>query len=718
MSIYQTIKEKFDSGEWEGYSQKAIYSALGITSQSEKSAIGRVLSELKSNFDVFFSDGRYYSAEGIGYYKGTLRGNERGFAFFVADDGKISDLFIPNRSLNGALDKDKVIARKVVSDRGSSDEGEVVAICERGVKSLCGTLFSDRGRYFVRPDEKSYFEDIYIPAKRSGGAKPYDKVFADIIRYTESGLIEGEVKEVLGKRFELAAEEKSIVKAYKFKEYFPKAVEAEVAEIPQKVVDNQLIDRLNLTDRLIVTIDGEDSRDFDDAVEVEKKRNGNYLLGVHIADVSEYVKAGSALDKEALKRSNSTYFPDKVIPMLPFELSNGICSLNEGVDRLTLSCIMEIDESGEIVDKKIAKSVIKSKRRMTYTEVQGVLDGDKKYADEPKEIVKLVGLMRELQRILSAKRDKRGSVDLDVKESHITVKDGVIEVEPRKNEVAYKIIEEFMVAANESVAEYAFYLEVPFIYRVHGKPTPEKAEGFVEFIKALGINVRWKSGEVRPSDYSAVLDKIKDEPIFPVVNKIMLRSMQKAKYSPENEGHFGLSSKCYCHFTSPIRRYPDLVVHRVIKMIIDGKIGELIDLYGNFVYEAAKISSENERVSDEAERKVDDLYKAFYMRDKVGEEYDAVISGVTANGVYSELENSVEGFTGIEDLPRGNYTFDPKRYTLYSGKRRFTIGDEVRIGVVGVDIASRKTQFVILADKNANTSANKNTKKKNLRNNH
>ena len=409
------------------------------------------------------------------------------------------------------------------------------------------------------------------------------------------------------------------------------------------------------------------------------------------------MKRGSALDKEALRRSTSVYFPDRVIPMLPKELSNGICSLNEGVLRLTLSCIMEINQSGDVVDKQIVKSVIKSHKRMTYTEVQGIIDGDEKYLGKYPEITPMILLMRELQLILTKRRDKRGSVDLDVGESHIYLDEkGEIVVEPRKSAEAYKIIEEFMVAANECVAEYAFYLDVPFVYRVHGKPLPEKARAFASFVSNLGFIVKWKPEEVRPGDFAALLDKIEGDPVYPVVNKIMLRCMQKAKYSPENEGHFGLSSKCYCHFTSPIRRYPDLVVHRVVKLIIDGRIGEIIDLYGDFVGEASQKSSENERKADEAERAVDDLYKAYYMRGHIGEEYDAVISGVTQYGIYSELDNTVEGFTGVGDLPRGNYVYDEKTYSLISGKRRFSLGDRVRVGVVGVDEAMKRVELIIL----------------------
>ncbi len=696
MNARQFIKEKIDGGEWGGYSQKRIFAELGVVSQSERIEIGRMLSDMRKKFEIFFEDGKYFSAREVGLKKGVLRGNERGFAFFVADDPNCPDMFIPNRRLNGAEHKDVVLVRKVESDRGSSDEGEVVAILERGVKSLSGNLYKYKNEYYVRPDDKNFFEDVLIPRKGLFGAKSGDKVFVKITRYPDNGFIEGKVEEIFGRSFELFAEEESVIKSFGFDETFPQSVLDEVAKLPQKVENNQLIGRVDFTDRLIFTIDGEDSRDFDDAVEIEKREDGSFLLGVHIADVDEYVPLNSAVDREAFRRSTSVYFPDRVIPMLPKELSNWICSLNEGEDRLTLSCLLDIDKNGEVKDKRIVKGVIRSKRRMTYKEVQGILDGDEKFDYIPREIKDAVGIMREAQELLSAKKEKRGRVDLEARESAISIKNGEILVEPRKSLDAYKIIEEFMIAANEAVAEYAFYLELPFVYRTHEKPTDEKAENFVAFLKTIGINARWKPSEVRSSDYAAVLKKLKGEPVYSATNKIMLRSMSKAKYTVENKGHFGLSSDCYCHFTSPIRRYPDLIVHRVTKMIIDGRIGEIIDLYGGLVEEVADVSSKNERNADDAERAVDDIYSVFYMKDRVGEEYDAVVGGVTSGGIYCEMSNSIEGFVSLEDLPRGNYVYDAKTFSLSSGKRKYAVGDEVRVGVVGVDIASRKIMLILL----------------------
>ena len=696
MDLYSLIKENFISGEWKKISLKKINSLLEAKRPFEQKAVLKILNSLENDGQIVFIDGFYTAVIHANLIKGTLRGNEKGFAFLLPENGD-NDYFIPNRNLNGALHQDVVLARKVENSlKGSSDEAEVVKILKRGVTTLSGTFFVDRGRFVVRPDDKNYFEDVYVERGREKGAKTGDKVLVKIVGYYKGYSPDGEITEILGKRYELFAEENSIIKGSGFEESFSKKVMDEVKQIPQKVSDNQLIGRLNLTDRLIITIDGDDSRDFDDAVEVERLKNGNYLLGVHIADVSEYVKRKTAIDDEAYNRSTSVYFPDRVLPMLPRELSNGICSLNEGETRLTLSCIMEIDESGEVVDRKIVKSAIKSKRRLTYNIVEAILSGDEKIENDYKDVAPMLRLMGELQAILTKKRDLRGSVDLDVKEANVTYFGGEINVSQRQAKRSYKIIEEFMVLANECVAEFAFYQELPILYRIHEKPTVEKATSFVEFLKILGINVRWRAVTVRPSDFSKVLDAVHDKPYYSIVNKVMLRSMQKAKYYPENLGHFGLSSNCYCHFTSPIRRYPDLIVHRVIKYVLDGEISAINDLYGDFMYEAGKQTSEKEKKADEVERAVDDLYKAKYMENFIGQEFDAVISGVTSFGIFCELDNSIEGFTPIECLPRANYTFDKATYTLSSPKYTFKLGDKVRVGVLGVDLSERRTEFIIL----------------------
>ena len=698
MDLFSLIKEKFISGEFVGKGKKQIFSVIGATSKEEKKSIEKILSSLEKSGEIFLCDGRYYPPEKLGLIEGTLRGNEKGYAFLISDVKGQEDIFIPNRRLNGAEHKDRVLVKKTESSKGGSDEGEVVKIISRGLTSLCGTYYSERNFGFVRPDDKNYFDDIFISFKNSLSAKSGDKVQVEIVAFPERNNPEGIIKRIIGRKYDLLAEENSVIIGYGYEETFSDKVKKECDAISGEIPDNQLIGRLNLTNEDIITIDGDDSRDYDDAVSVKKTEKGTYILGVHIADVSEYVKRGSFIDKEAFERGTSVYFPDRVIPMLPEKLSNGLCSLSEGDLRLTLSCIMEIDGSGAVIDKKIVKSFIRSKHRMTYKKVQKILDGDKELIDLYADVYPMLRDMEDLKNVLQAKRKRRGTIDLDVKEADISIRGNEISVSARKSFGAYKIIEEFMIAANEAVAEYAFYLELPLVYRIHEKPDAEKIRNFNEYLFYLGVKSKINADNCYPGEFAAVLDKTKDFAFYPIINRIMLRSLQKAKYSPQNLGHFGLASKCYCHFTSPIRRYPDLVVHRIIKAVLDGNVDEIIDLYGDFTAIAAQKSSETERKADEAEREVDDIYKAKYMSYHVGEEFDGVISGVTSSGVFCELENTIEGFTSVNDLPRGRYQFDEKSFTLYSGKRRYKLGDRVRVGVMGADISSRRVDFIILAN--------------------
>ena len=696
MNLYSYIEEKFNSGVYLGKSKKYIFSDLGAVDKKEKKSVENILSEIEKTGKIIFTDGKYYSKEQLGLKEGVLKGNEKGYAFLISQDENAGDIFIPNRKLFGAEHKDRVLVKISDFSHGNSDEGEVVKILSRGITNLCGTYYTEKRFGFVRPDDKNYFDDIFVSFKNSFGAKNGDKVQVKIIDFPVDNNPEGVIEQIIGKKGDLIAEENSIILGFGYKDNFPTAVLKETDSFMGEVDKAQLVGREDLTSENIITIDGDDSRDFDDAVCVKKTDKGTYILGVHIADVSEYVKTGSAIDKEAYDRGTSVYFPDRVIPMLPEKLSNGLCSLSEGDIRLTLSCEMETNSDGEIIDKRIFKSFIKSKHRMTYKKVQAILDGDKQLIDLYADVYDMLKDMETLKDILYKKRATRGNIDLDVKEAYITFDGKDIEVSKRGYEGAYRIIEEFMISANETVAEYAYYMDVPLVYRVHGKPNAEKIKTLKEFLFGLGVSEKINLKECYPSQFQAVLKKTENSVLFPIINRIMLRCMQKAKYSPENIGHFGLASKCYCHFTSPIRRYPDLVVHRIIKSVLDGEIGELIDLYKDFCGSASENSSEKERTADEAEREVDELYKTKYMETHIGEEYDAVISGVIEQGVFSELDNTVEGFTSVKDLPRGQYRYDEKAYCLYSGKHRYKLGDKVRVGVMGADISRKRVDFIIL----------------------
>lgn len=699
MNIKEVLIQKFNNGEIEFKGAKRIFEILGVKSNFEKDIIRGLLNELESEGKIVYDNGKYVLLENSSFIKGIIKGNERGFAFLIAENKEINDYFIPPRNLHGAMHGDTVIIKQVKNSRsGSSDEGEVVNILTRGIKKLVGTFQGENGFGFVMPDERAFFVDVYIPFKLAMGAKTGDKVVVEIVSYPEGRKNpEGRVIEILGKKNDFKTEELSIIKNAGYELEFPTSVKKAVKDIPITVSEKELEGRRDFRSDLVITIDGDDSRDFDDAIFVEKNNDGTFTLSVHIADVSHYVKIGSAIDKEALSRSTSVYFPERVIPMLPFELSNGICSLNEGEDRLTLSCIMKINKSGEIIDSEIVNGVINSKKRMTYNNVQKMLDGDKTALEEFSEFKELIFTARELEEVLFNKRKKRGNIDLTVKESHIYVdNNGKICIEPRRSALAYKIIEEFMIAANETVAEYVYHMQLPFIYRVHEKPNEEKLTAFKNFINALGINVKWSVDTCHPKDFQALLEKLEGENVYGVVNKVMLRSMQKAKYFTENIGHFGLSSNCYCHFTSPIRRYPDLIVHNVLKNVISGK-GDWIPRFETLTVEASVTSTENEKRADEAERTMDDFYKCRYMRSYIGKEFYGIISGVTSFGVFVELENTIEGLARIETLPHGSYTFDEKTYTLYSNRYSFTLGEPVMIKVLGVDTSSRRIDFKIIA---------------------
>ena len=626
--------------------------------------------------------------------EGKLQGNERGYAFLIPTDGG-KDYFIPYSDLKGAMHGDKVLCETTFGS-GTRTTARVLKVLERGITELVGTYFTCKSGGFVIPDDKKYYNDIFIPFGKGVRAKAGDKVVCKILFYPKKMNPEGIVTKILGRQFDKKTELKSILYNYKLPERFNKAVIEEVENLDGTLNKKDLKGREDYRKITTFTIDGEDARDFDDAVSISKLRGGKYLLGVHIADVSHYVKRGGAIDGEAYERATSVYFPEQVIPMLPEKLCNDLCSLREGVDRLTLSCVMTIDKEGKVCDYKIAPSVIKSKARLTYNQVQKIVDGDKTTIDKHKEVVPSIILMNELADLLIERRDKEGSIDLDVKESAIYVdKKGNISVEPAPRDKAHRIIEEFMILANVTVAEYMFYLEQPFIYRVHESPSEEKLNTFYDFLKGLGVNAKRKRDGVFSKDFQTVLKNAENTPQYTLINRVMLRSMQKAKYSPIDVGHFGLSKEHYCHFTSPIRRYPDLVIHRIIKDFLSGK-EELDSIYGEFIYQASKQSSEKERNAQDAERTVDDYYKILFISDYVGQEFVGIVSGVTNFGVFVELDCGVEGLVKVETIKGKRFVFDAKTFTLSDGKKAYKLGQSVKIKVAGVNYGDRRAEFVFV----------------------
>ena len=627
--------------------------------------------------------------------EGKLQGNERGYAFLIPTDDRKEDYFIPHSDLKGAMHGDTVLA-ETTDGGGNRTTARVLKVLERGITELVGTYFTCKSGGFVSPDERKYYNDIFIPFGKGVRAKAGDKVVCKILSYPKRQNPEGIVTKILGRQFDKKAELESILYTYKLGGGFPKPV-LDAAKAVSSPTEKDFDGRADYRKLLTMTIDGEDAKDFDDAISVEKLKGGKYRLGVHIADVSHYVIAGGAIDKEAYNRATSVYFPEKVIPMLPEKLCNDVCSLKEGVDRLTLSCVMDISKDGKVLDYVITPSVIRSSARMTYNKVQKIIDGDIALIKQYKPLVKSITLMNELANILIDKRDREGSIDLDVKESAIYVDDsGEIIVTPAPRDKAHRIIEEFMILANVTVAEYMYYLEKPFIYRIHERPTEERLENFYLFLSGLGINAKRKKDGVHPKDFQTLLKKAEGTPYYTLINRVMLRSMQKAKYTPVDVGHFGLSVNHYCHFTSPIRRYPDLVIHRIIKDFLSGKYN-LEEKYGEFVFDASKQSSEKERNATEAERAVDDYYKMLYIENYIGEEFDGLVSGVTGFGVFVELNCGVEGLVKVETLKgRRKYVHDEKNYTLSDGKTAYKLGQKVRVKVVGVNMGERRAEFLMV----------------------
>lgn len=671
----------------------------------EKTRLTSLLDDLEKEGKIFINDGgRYGTSEQLGLIQGTVSGNERGFGFLVPADGNAyqNDFFIPRKNLRGALHGDKVLAERVCSPYADNerDEVRVVKILSRGYTQIVGTFRRDRRAGYLTPDEKKFSTDIYIPLSNCSHIKNGVKAVAKITEYPYGRAPGGEIIEVLGDEDDFFAEELSIIRSYDLREEFPERVEKEARKQERRgVTPAERENRRDFTDKLIITIDGEDTRDIDDAISLEKVGN-DYLLGVHIADVSHYVAHRSALDDEAYKRGTSVYFPDRVLPMLPRALSNGICSLNEGEERLTLTCLMQIDKNGKVKNSEIVEGIIRSARKTTYTQIEEMVNGNPETRKKYAALCPLVDLCAELTRILKKKREKKGSVTLDVKEAKILFDEEKqeIRIPDYKRLFSHEIIEAFMVLANETVAEYMQALDAPFIYRIHEKPSEEKAVQFRAFAQSLGLTARFNAADVKPYDYQNLLRLAEGLPVYSVLNRVMLRSMQKARYAPENAGHFGLASECYCHFTSPIRRYPDLCIHRVIKEVLHGKYDEAVQKYADFVQSAAKQASDTERKAADAERDVDDLYKTMYMSEHIGEEYEAVISGVTSYGLFAELPNTIEGFIPLESL-LGEYEYLPEQFLLKGKRESYRIGETLKIEVADVDFYRRRAEFKLLEKK-------------------
>lgn len=643
--------------------------------------------------------------ERLGLITGKLQAHAKGFGFLIPEVEGEKDVFIPSSFINGAMNGDRVLVQITREDKnGKKREGEVIQILERGNTKIIGVYEDSKNFGFVIAEDTRISQDIFISKKDRNGAKDGDVVVVEITKWPEKRRSpEGVVKEVLGQKGDKGLDILTIIKKYGLPEEFPPKVQAFTAGIDEEIPLKEYKRRKDLRDVRMVTIDGEDAKDLDDAVSIERLDNGRYRLGVHIADVSHYVREKNPLDKEALKRGTSVYLIDRVIPMLPKKLSNGICSLNPKVDRLTLSCIMVIDGSGKVLDHEIVESVIRTNERMTYTDVTKILkDNDPELSKRYDYLLDDFKAMEELCNILYKKRTKRGAIDFEFEESKIILNEfgKPIDIKPYEREIANRIIEEFMLVCNETVAEHMFWSHLPFVYRIHEDPDEEKLEKFREFIYNLGYIVKW-NGEVKPRNLQEILEKVRGKKEETVVSTLLLRSMMRAKYSPECVGHFGLAAKYYCHFTSPIRRYPDLQIHRIIKEFINGKIDDdrskkltaLVDY-------AARQSSETENIATEAEREVDDLKKAEYMLDRIGEEFEGIVSSVTSFGMFVELPNTIEGLIHITALDDDYYIYDENHLCLMGErtKKIYRLGDFVKVRCSKVDIPNREIYFDMVED--------------------
>ena len=679
---------------------KEMCSILGVPRRERdelKLVLDQLISERKIDIDI---KGRYKIADPE-LLKGIFSGNTKGFGF-VHVEGIEGDFYVSEENTLDALHGDEVAIKKI-SEKGDGRRREaiIVKVLNRANETMVGIFQKSKNYGFVVPDNQKIAKDVFVDKNHTMGAVNGHKV---VVRLTSFGKKnknpEGEIIEILGHVNDPGVDILSIVRVYHLPEQFPEEVMEQVAAIPEQVLPEEYDGRKDIRNWQTVTIDGEEAKDLDDAITIRKKSDGHYILGVHIADVSHYVKEGSPLDKEALKRGTSVYLVDRVIPMLPHKLSNGICSLNPHVDRLALSCLMEVNGRGEVVSHRILESVINSDYRMTYTAVREILeDGTPALLEQYAEILPMLEDMEELRQILGEKRRKRGSVNFDLPESKIILDENgkPIDIKPYEKSIATNMIEEFMLVCNETIAENSFWQEMPFMYRSHQEPDEDKLEKMEQFLRGFGYYLRKKDGEIHPRELQKVLQKAEETDEERIITRMVLRSMMQARYTAENGGHFGLAAKYYCHFTSPIRRYPDLEIHRMIKKMLHGELDEKASAYyRRKMPDWAKHCSKQERVAEDAERDTDALKKVEFMEDKVGQIYEGIISGVTNWGIYVELPNTIEGMVALSQMDDDYYEFDEKKMLVFGKrtKKSYRLGDKVVVSVAKVDRMMGTIDFV------------------------
>jgi ribonuclease R len=690
---YQELEQHFGGGDADRFKQ-----LLKLLNKLEQE--GKII-RTRSN--------RYGIPERMNLVRGKLQVHPKGFGFLIPDDRDHPDVYIHANDMKGAMNDDLVLVRITYrSEIGGKLEGEVARIVARAHTEIVGTFQSYESYALVYPDDKRILKEVLIPKEKFQGAVNGQKVVVKIVKYPDSrsAALEGEVREILGHKDDPGVDILSIIRKHRLPEAFPPEVMAEAESVPDTISEAELAGRRDLRGYNIVTIDGEDAKDLDDAVHVMRLPNGNIQLGVHIADVGYYVKENSALDREAYQRGCSVYLVDRVIPMLPHRLSNGICSLNPQADRLTLSCVMEINAAGKVVSHEIFPSVIKTKERMTYTNVRKILvDKDPELIERYKDLVEDFSLMEELAMRLRSKRMQRGAMDFDFQEAKVLVDENgkPIDIVKQERSIAERIIEEFMLAANETVAEHFHWLKVPFLYRVHEDPDQEKLFRFIEFVANFGYVVKGRGNRVHPRALQSLLEEVEGTKEETVISTMMLRSMKQARYDAESLGHFGLAAEFYTHFTSPIRRYPDLVIHRIIREVLanGGLSDQRHEYLSSRMPDIAQQSSERERVAVDAERETDALKKAEFMVDKIGEEFEGIISSVTSFGMFVELDNTVEGLIRLSDISDDYYHYHERHMALIGERTSnvYRIGDEVRVRVARVNVDEHTIDFELVDTK-------------------
>ena len=637
--------------------------------------------------------------------EGIYRKNQKGFGFVKIEERE-DEIYIAKKNSINALNGDKVLI-KIIEEKTNSKkaEGRIIKVLEREKDTIVGTFQYSRSFGFVVPDDKNFGTDIFISKKNFGKSRNNQKVLVKITKYPKKGKnAEGKIVEVLGKIDEAGVDMLSLIKEHNLPDEFPEPVLEEARRCGNKVDKKDIPNRIDKRNEIIFTIDGEDAKDLDDAVRVIKLDNGNYKLDVHIADVSYYVRENSLLDKEALIRGTSIYMLGKVIPMLPRELSNGICSLNAGEDRFTLSCSMEINPKGKVVSSEVYKGIINVTERMNYHDVQKIIDGtDKKVLKKYEPYIQNFKDMEKLAKILKARRIEEGYLNLDIPESKIDLDENgkVTNISKYETSFANEIIEQFMLSANETIAEKFYWLDAPFIYRVHEEPDLEKVQELNKFLFNFGLKIKANKDHIYPKEFAKVLDEIKGKEEEKVISNLILRTLKVARYEEENKGHFGIAGKYYCHFTSPIRRYPDLFIHRIISKYLENSYDvdeKFIEKYKEQAKERAKQSSDREKVATTVEREAEDIKKAEYMEDKIGNEYDGIISSITSFGMFVELENTVEGLIRFENLGNEYFIYDEERKRLIGEKTNTTykIGDKVKIRVAKASKLLRQVDFEIV----------------------